>query len=1038
MKKLLFILLLLVSIVSFSQSIYPIRADSTKLEKVGGGNELILLNSTKDINGYLYNPGTGRTVFQTIGSSLGYFEDIFDLINSTVYLQGVNFSITSGFYETNDGGGASYWWQPAATSNDGVLFVKPAAISSSDPGRWELLFYNSINIKQLGALSDSTTDVKPYIEIAKQALTRIPLHPAGIDNGYGTIIIPRGKYFCSDSITFRNTINIQGEGAGTYPFQETQINFGVQKGGFYFLEANDGSGARGCHVSNLWLSSAGTNYRQDRHGIFSNTFIFLENVMCGNFSGDGFMIDTRDSGNANASVITNCYADYNRRYGFSFWGNDANALNIRQISANANGGSNIHDQSFLGNRYFGFHSSFAGIREPDNKSYVNRGGIIYGAWNPSTGIQPGVTVGWQDYWVQQNNLPIGWTTTWSADSTYFDACAFWGMGASAANDIYGSYAEGGQIGYALSAYSKSDGGANGAGMVKNYMLWVNPGAHQYVIKGSGVYNYDKDSINTYTALNYGNGLEIGSIKTGMGILQQKAFEADTTVHVYVNSIGDTRLSYPLRNLIRHTEFGRDTVWGATPIIQYSGLYLADADNTNYLTSRKRNFSGGTAAPVTDRESAAGDFILYTGTDPSIIGFRCTVAGRPGTWVQLSTSGGSAVTAVNGTSNRITSSGGTTPTIDISASYVGQSSLTTLGTIGTGTWQGTLIGSTYGGTGVNNGSNTLTLAGNLATSGANALTFTTTGSTNVTLPTTGTLVNSAGNVATATALATGRTISITGDLAYTSPSFDGTGNVTAGGTLATVASAGTTGSSTAIPVITINAKGLTTSITTAAVVAPAGTLTGTTLASGVTTSSLTSVGTIGTGVWQGTVLGATYGGTGVNNASRTLTINTNSGTINFSGASKTLTVPLDASVSGTNTGDQTVTLTGDVTGTGTGSFATTASANLKISKEGVTVDGMGGVITTGSKGYTVVPYNGTITNWYVVGDASGSIQFDIKRSGTSIIGAGNKPILSSAQRANAAVSGWTSVTVTANDELEWVVDSASTIVRANMIIYITRN
>jgi hypothetical protein len=101
----------------------------------------------------------------------------------------------------------------------------------------------------------------------------------------------------------------------------------------------------------------------------------------------------------------------------------------------------------------------------------------------------------------------------------------------------------------------------------------------------------------------------------------------------------------------------------------------------------------------------------------------------------------------------------------------------------------------------------------------------------------------GNAATATALATGRTIAITGDLAYTSPSFDGTGNVTAAGTLATVASAGTTGSSTAIPIVTINAKGLTTSITTAAVIAPAGTLSGNTLAAGVTASSLTSLGTI---------------------------------------------------------------------------------------------------------------------------------------------------------------------------------------------------
>ena len=41
----------------------------------------------------------------------------------------------------------------------------------------------------------------------------------------------------------------------------------------------------------------------------------------------------------------------------------------------------------------------------------------------------------------------------------------------------------------------------------------------------------------------------------------------------------------------------------------------------------------------------------------------------------------------------------------------------------------------------------------------------------------------GNAGTATALATGRTIAITGDVTYTSPSFDGSANVTAAGTIA---------------------------------------------------------------------------------------------------------------------------------------------------------------------------------------------------------------------------------------------------------------
>ena len=57
-----------------------------------------------------------------------------------------------------------------------------------------------------------------------------------------------------------------------------------------------------------------------------------------------------------------------------------------------------------------------------------------------------------------------------------------------------------------------------------------------------------------------------------------------------------------------------------------------------------------------------------------------------------------VTSVSGTVNRITSTGGATPVIDISAAYVGQTSLTTLGTITTGTWNGTTIGTAFGGTG----------------------------------------------------------------------------------------------------------------------------------------------------------------------------------------------------------------------------------------------------------------------------------------------------------------------------------------------------
>ena len=159
----------------------------------------------------------------------------------------------------------------------------------------------------------------------------------------------------------------------------------------------------------------------------------------------------------------------------------------------------------------------------------------------------------------------------------------------------------------------------------------------------------------------------------------------------------------------------------------------------------------------DSEITPGAFtFVEEGTVGANNGYVCTNVGAitvgttPISFVQFSGAGqitaGDGLTKsgntlnVVGTTNRISISA---DAVDISSSYVGQATITTLGTIGTGTWQGSVIDGAYGGTGVANTGKTITIGGNLTTSGAHTTTLTTTANTTLTLPVTGTLATLAG-------------------------------------------------------------------------------------------------------------------------------------------------------------------------------------------------------------------------------------------------------------------------------------------------------
>ena len=139
------------------------------------------------------------------------------------------------------------------------------------------------------------------------------------------------------------------------------------------------------------------------------------------------------------------------------------------------------------------------------------------------------------------------------------------------------------------------------------------------------------------------------------------------------------------------------------------------------TSGTRDIGNGSTA------WSIGDLVIYDGAK----------------WVRIP-SGNNVVSfntrqgAITLLSSDVTTALGFTP-----GASVGSSSITTVGTIGVGVWNGTVIAGQYGGTGVANTGKSITLGGNLTTSGAYATTLTATATTSVTLPTTGILTTQAG-------------------------------------------------------------------------------------------------------------------------------------------------------------------------------------------------------------------------------------------------------------------------------------------------------
>lgn len=160
--------------------------------------------------------------------------------------------------------------------------------------------------------------------------------------------------------------------------------------------------------------------------------------------------------------------------------------------------------------------------------------------------------------------------------------------------------------------------------------------------------------------------------------------AAPTASVSLNSQKITGLAEPTQAQDAATKSYVDVaIVGATV---YKGVADGSAANPTAATGAAA-WSNGWMYRITTAGSTAfgfqvnvGDFVIYNGT----------------TWNKIDATD----PAVSGTANRITvtPTGDTSYGVDIAATYVGQTSITTVGTIATGVWNGTDVAIADGGTG----------------------------------------------------------------------------------------------------------------------------------------------------------------------------------------------------------------------------------------------------------------------------------------------------------------------------------------------------
>jgi hypothetical protein len=587
-------------------------------------------------------------------------------IASAVIGAGITHLRTAGYAAAGDGGAALYRRAGAAPSH-------ALKVQSADGAWWEIVpDKGAISFIACGGIAGdnpangaaNVAAFNAFIGYARTLMTGE--NTTGQYVGGATLVFPQGHYHFSTHLNVKAICHIRGPGGGGgpgLPEAAAVLEFPANSHGLIVHRHNTIDGTvetpastygDGSVIEGLALKGGGAG-NTTGHGIWLRARALIRNCFVSDFAENGINIVASSGaggaaeGNANSWRIEHVQSRNNGRHGIHVDGADANAGVAILADVRDNGRWGVLDSSFLGNTWIACHSDGNGLGtkagNAGKSSVVTQGGNRYAAHRGASEAQlvattPGTN---KAVWI---DLGAGGTDAdhpaWLAaqpEGTYFAGGAYSTDNANARNVFLGCYNEPGQGPAQFVSPTFAAGGLLGDNKGSGVQFNVPD-----VIGGMKFRTTQSFPDNSFVAprdLNFevsANPKEVtryvagGDDARGIQMYWEESRGLWTTRHGSAAAYQQT-----WKTNLADIKYGRaatgDIPSGSIAFPQ--GLWIGDASGTS-LTSldRARHQRNGTAAPTTGAW-ARGDIVWNRdAASGGPLGWICTAAGTPGTWVEI--------------------------------------------------------------------------------------------------------------------------------------------------------------------------------------------------------------------------------------------------------------------------------------------------------------------------------------------------------------------------------------------------------------------